>query len=103
MTARKRSVEPPPRTTAAQSTTPQRDGASGSAAASDRAAGGGYAGMKLPHERDESAERDPSLSQGGEVRPVIDQAATDVESGQRDTDCYTANAPRYRKQEHKRR
>jgi hypothetical protein len=33
----------------------------------------------------------------------MDQAATDVESGQRDTDCYTATAPRNRRQEHKRR
>jgi hypothetical protein len=100
MTARKRSAARPPRTTAAQSTTPQRDDATGNAAASGRAVDGEYAGMKLPHERDE---RDPGLSQGGEVRPAIEQAATDVESGQRDTDCYTANAARYRKPEHKRR
>jgi hypothetical protein len=103
MTTRKRSAARPPRTTAAQSTTPQRDEATGNAAVSGRAVDRDYAGMRLPHERDESAERDTGLSQGGEGRAVIDQAATDVESGQRDTDCYTANAPRYRKQERKRR
>jgi hypothetical protein len=62
-----------------------------------------HAGMKLPHERDESAERDTSVAHGGDARPEIEQGASDVEAGQRDTDCYTASAPRYAKHERKRR
>ena len=81
------------------STTPQRDEATSGGAASERSPDRDYAGMKMPHERDESAEQDTSLEHGGSGRPVIDQGATDVESGQRDTDCYNATAPRYRKHE----
>jgi hypothetical protein len=99
VTTRKRTTGRPPRTTPAQSTTPQRDEATGAAAAGARTR---YRDMKLPNERDESAEGDTSLSHGDAGRPVIEQGATDIESGQRDTDCYTANDPRYRKQEGKR-
>jgi len=81
------------------STTPQRDEATGDAAAGRRSTDRDYAGMKLPHERDESGEQDASSVRGGNARPVIEQGASDVESGQRDTDCYNANAPRYRKHE----
>lgn len=89
----------PPTAPVRPSTTPQRDEATGGAAAGQRSRDGDYAGMKLPHERDESAEQDTGVEHGGPRRPVIEQAASDVESGQRDTDCYNANAPRYRKHE----
>jgi hypothetical protein len=80
------------------STAPQRD-ATGAAAVGQRSPDRGAAGMKLPHERDESAEQDTSIEHGGTGRPVIEQGASDLESGQRDTDCYNANAPRYRRHE----
>jgi hypothetical protein len=58
--------------------------------------------MKLPHERDESAEQDTGAQRTDTGRPEIDQGATDVEQGRRDTDCYTATGPRYRRQQRRR-
>src|SRR5689334_10420901 len=59
------------------STTPQRDEATG-----ESSIGGPpqpeYSDMKLPHEHDESAERDTGSQQAGGPRPEIDQGATDV-------------------------
>jgi hypothetical protein len=54
-----------------------------------------YRDLKLPHERDQSAERDTSGAREGGVRPVIRQGAEDLASGQQDTDCYNATAPRH--------
>jgi hypothetical protein len=79
------------------STTPQRDEATGDQARR-RARGSEYAGMKLPHEHDESAEQDSAGR-----RPEIEKGAADLEQGRRDTDCYTAAGPRYRRQQRKRR
>jgi hypothetical protein len=45
--------------------------------------------MKLPHERDESA------NPPGSPDPVITQGARDVEEGKADTDCYDAVGTRY--------
>jgi hypothetical protein len=85
----------------ARHTTPQRDEHTGKPAPHRPNQDEPYVHMKLPHERDESAEQDTSIEHGGEGRPVIDQAATDVESGQRDTDCYKATVPRVREHERK--
>ncbi len=46
--------------------------------------------LKLPHEKDESAERDTQPA-----RPEIRQGAADLEAGQQDTDCYTTAAPNF--------
>ena len=51
--------------------------------------GNRYAKMKLPHERDESA------NPPGSPDPVITQGARDVEEGKADTDCYDAVGTRY--------
>jgi hypothetical protein len=46
--------------------------------------GTGRSNLTMPHERDESTHAPD------EPRNVTSQAARDVESGQRDTDCYGA-------------
>ena len=51
--------------------------------------GNRYAGMRLPHERDESTHRP------GEPDPVTKRAAKDLEDGQQDTDCYGAVGERF--------
>jgi len=51
--------------------------------------GNRYSRMKLPHERDESAH---ALQP---PKPVMAQAALDIEQGKTDTDCYNATGPRY--------
>jgi hypothetical protein len=77
------------------STTPQEDEATDSAPASEPPHTA-YEDMKLPHEQDESAVgearegRDPART-----RRPIEQAQRDLESGQEDTDCYDAVAPRF--------
>jgi hypothetical protein len=79
-----------------QSTRPQRDEATDTVPASKRPRDPSYAGQKLPHERDESAERDTSAERDAQgTRPVIQQGAEDQRSGQQDTDCYNATAPRF--------
>jgi hypothetical protein len=88
------------RTPADASTTPQRDEATGRTAERP-AAQSEYAGMKLPHERDESAEQDTSSLRTDGVRPEMAQAATDIQQGRRDTDCYSAVGPRYRRRQRK--
>ena len=90
------------RTRANTSTTPQRDEATDTVPAESSAADAPYRDLKLPHERDESAERDASPERGPAGRPVIRQAQADVESGQRDTDCYNAVAPREAQRSRKR-
>ena len=85
------------------STTPQRDEATGEQTRQGSGApSSGYAGMKMPHERDESAEQDTGAAGNDAARAKIAQGATDVEQGQRDTDCYNATAPRYQRQQRKR-
>ena len=90
----------PDRTDPQRSTTPQRDEQSGTVPAPAGESGTRYGDMKLPHERDESA-RDArkATGDGDGTRAVTRQAARDVESGQQDTDCYNANAPRYKSRE----
>jgi hypothetical protein len=51
--------------------------------------GNRYQKMKLPHERDQSAQPP------GAPNPVTAQGARDVEQGKTDTDCYDAAGPRY--------
>ena len=55
--------------------------------------GNRYAGMRLPHERDESTHRP------GTPNPVTTQGATDLAEGRTDTDCYDAVGPRYERKE----
>ena len=79
-----------------QSTTPQRDQATDTVPAASESRDPSYAEQKLPHERDESAERDTSAERDEkETRPVMRQGAADAQSGQQDTDCYKATAPRF--------
>lgn len=82
------------------STTPQRDEATGESTARGQPQPD-YADMKLSHERDESAEGDTGSQRTDGARPEIDQGAADVEQGRRDTDCYNAVGPRYRRREGK--
>jgi hypothetical protein len=90
----------PDRADPQRSTTPQRDEESG--AVPERASEDGtrYADMTLPHERDESSrgERQATGDRDG-ARAVTRQGAKDLQSGQQDTDCYNANAPRYKSRE----
>ena len=51
--------------------------------------GNRYAKMKLPHARDESAQRP------GKPNDVVVQGARALEQGQRDPDCYPAAGPRF--------
>jgi hypothetical protein len=82
------------------STTPQRDEATGSASAAP--AGDRCRELELPHEHDESAARDRQAAHDpAGRRATTRQAARDVASGKEDTDCYNANAPRYRRREGK--
>ena len=48
-----------------------------------------YSNLKLPHERDESTHRPGTPSK------MTEQAAQDVESGKRDTDCYGATGEQF--------
>jgi hypothetical protein len=90
----------PDRTDPQRSTTPQRDEQGGAVPAPAGEGATRYGDMKLPHERDESA-RGASEAAGDRdgTRAVTRQAAEDVASGQQDTDCYNANAPRYKSRE----
>jgi hypothetical protein len=55
-----------------------------------------YHEMKLPHEQDESAVGEASAGRDPtRTRTPLEQAHADVTSGQQDTDCYDAVAPRY--------
>ena len=84
----------------AQSTRPQRDEATGTVPAPQRPHDPSYTGQKLPHERDESAEGDTSAERDAQgTRPIIQQGADDAQSGQQDTDCYNATAPRFDKRQ----
>ena len=50
----------------------------------------------LNRQQDESAERDTSAERDEKgTRPVMRQGAADAQSGQQDTDCYKATAPRF--------
>jgi hypothetical protein len=83
---------------ATQSTRPQRDEATDTVPSSTRARDPSYAGQKLPHERDESAEGDTSAERDAQgTRPRIEQGADDAQSERQDTDCYNATAPRFDK------
>lgn len=55
--------------------------------------GNRYQGMKLPHERDESAHRP------GSPNPATEQGARDLESGKTNTEGYDAAARRVERQE----
>ncbi len=48
-----------------------------------------YSNLKMPHERDESTQVPD------EPRDVTEQAARDVETGKRDTDCYGATGEHF--------
>ena len=75
--------EPPtrdPRAAGPSHTTPIKNEASGEEPADDLS----YGRMRLPHERDEDTEDPP-----GE-RPLIEQAANDLDAGQVDTDRYNS-------------
>jgi len=80
-------------------TTPQHDDMREEVPVQDPPRDPAYRQMKLPHEQDESAVgesaagRDPTRTR----RPV-EQAQKDIASGQQNTDCYDAAAPRYDKQ-----
>ena len=98
----RRAASIPSRQDHARSTTPQRDEATGTVPATSRDEA--YGDLKLPHERDETG--DAQATQGSQdrqdpngPRAVIRQGARDIEAGREDTDCYNANAPRYRKRE----
>ena len=83
-----------------RSTTPQRDEESGAVPARESEDGARYADMKLPHERDESSRGEPQATRDRDgTRAVTRQGAKDVQSGQQDTDCYNATAPRYNSRE----
>ena len=105
MSARRAPAKPggtPDASDAARATTPQRDDAKGTVPAQTQ--GEAYGDLKLPHERDETggghATQDAqNREEPNGPRAVIRQGARDVEAGREDTDCYNANAPRYRKRE----
>jgi hypothetical protein len=61
-----------------------------------RPRGNRYAAMKLPHEQDQSPDHP------GKPGDVTAQAASDVESGQVDTDCYDAAGTRFDRQQRRR-
>jgi hypothetical protein len=85
-----------------RSTTPQRDEAGTTIAAQDGGSETPYRNMKLPHERDESAAVEAHATRDPRgTRAVTRQGAQDVQSGQQDTDCYKASAPRYESRERK--
>jgi hypothetical protein len=63
------------------------------AAIGRRPRGNRYQKMKMPHERDESAQAPAPPN------PVITQGVRDVEQGKTDTDCYDAVGPRYDRKE----
>jgi len=90
----------PDRSDPQRSTTPQRDEHSTTVPAQRSAGEPGYGDMKLPHERDESATGEPEATGDRHgTRAVTRQGAQDVQNGQQDTDCYNANAPRYKSRE----
>ena len=92
----------PERHDPARATTPQRDDALGTVPQRQQAPETQYGDMKLPHERDESSAGEPdAVRDANGTRAVTRQGATDVQSGQQDTDCYNANAPRYDKRQGK--
>jgi hypothetical protein len=67
----------------------ERDVATDLTAGTARPSGRRYSNLKMPHERDESTHVPD------EPRDVTEQAARDVESGKRDTDCYGATGERF--------
>lgn len=67
----------------------ERDVATGVTSRTARAPARRYSNLKMPHERDESTHA-PNAP-----RDVTEQAARDVESGKRDTDCYGAAGERF--------
>ncbi|HSV18296.1 MAG TPA: hypothetical protein VLR71_07785 [Casimicrobiaceae bacterium] len=100
--ARDKTTGTPARDDPARSTTPQRDEALGTVPQRQPAPDAQYGDMKLPHERDESSAGEPdAVRDVNGTRAVTRQGAKDVQSGQQDTDCYNANAPRYDKREGK--
>jgi hypothetical protein len=77
------------------STTPQEDEASDSVPASEPPHTP-YEDMKLPHEQDESAVGEAREGHDpARTRRPMEQAHRDLVSGQEDTDCYDAVAPRF--------
>jgi len=90
----------PQRDDPSRSTTPQRDEASTEVPAQQGTAETPYRDLKMPHERDESSRGEPEAARDPNgTRAVTRQGAKDVQSGQQDTDCYNANAPRYKAHE----
>ena len=90
----------PQRNDPSRSTTPQRDEATTEVPAHPGRAEAPYRDLKMPHERDESSSGEPQPAQDPNgTRAVTRQGAKDVQSGQQDTDCYNANAPRYKARE----
>jgi hypothetical protein len=80
-------------------TTPQEDEATDSVPATNPPHTP-YDDLKLPHERDESAVGDARKGQDPvRTRRPIRQAHQDIVSGQEDTDCYDAVAPRFEAEE----
>jgi hypothetical protein len=76
-------------------TTPQEDEATHSVPAT-QPPHTPYADLELPHERDDSAVGDARKGQDPvRTRRPIRQAHQDIVSGQEDTDCYDAVAPRF--------
>ena len=81
-------------------TTPQRDDARDEVPAKHTPPDPAYRQMKLPHEQDESAVGEAAAgSDPTRTRRPVEQAQRDVASGQQDTDCYDAVAPRYDEQD----
>ena len=85
---------------AGRATTPQRDEASSTVPAQPGGRDAPYRDLKLPHERDETGGAQ-STQASESPRDVTRQGAADVQSGQQDTDCYNATAPRYKAREDK--
>lgn len=74
----------------------EQDVATGVAASKLRPRGRRYSNLKLPHERDESIHRPGTPSE------VTELAATDLEAGRQDTDCYAAAGARFDRKQRKR-
>ena len=67
----------------------ERDVATGVTAHTARPPARRYSNLKMPHERDESTHTPDA------PRDVTEQAARDIETGKRDTDCYGATGENF--------
>jgi hypothetical protein len=67
----------------------ERDVATGVTARTARPPARRYSNLKMPHERDETTHTPDA------PRDVTEQAARDIETGKRDTDCYGATGEHF--------